>query len=170
MTCSNTEGLTYGVVKTEKTGPARSSPHLTELGNKIGLSGINMFDETGMISLQFESMAMTFVSHEPLSLHISAVCYVGELGKKENMRKLLALNFLPGVCRFAIEPNSTRVVSVHVWNTSKISCEEFCTGVEAFLNRTEQGQQLLTTRVCNRLSGYSGYSDIRKNLSVRIVI
>ena len=25
-------------------------------------------------------------------------------------------------------------------------------------------------RVCNRLSGYSGYSDIRKNLSVRIVI
>ena len=26
------------------------------------------------------------------------------------------------------------------------------------------------TRVCNRLSGYSGYSDIRKNLSVRIVI
>ena len=27
-----------------------------------------------------------------------------------------------------------------------------------------------STRVCNRLSGYSGYSDIRKNLSVRIVI
>ena len=26
------------------------------------------------------------------------------------------------------------------------------------------------TRVCNRLSGYSGYSDIRKNLSVRIAI
>ena len=26
------------------------------------------------------------------------------------------------------------------------------------------------SRVCNRLSGYSGYSDIRKNLSVRIVI
>ena len=25
-------------------------------------------------------------------------------------------------------------------------------------------------RVCNRLSGYSGYSDIRKNLSVRIVV
>ena len=25
-------------------------------------------------------------------------------------------------------------------------------------------------RVCNRLSGYSGYSDIRKNLSVRIAI
>ena len=28
----------------------------------------------------------------------------------------------------------------------------------------------LAARVCNRLSGYSGYSDIRKNLSVRIVI
>ena len=28
----------------------------------------------------------------------------------------------------------------------------------------------LAVRVCNRLSGYSGYSDIRKNLSVRIVI
>ena len=134
-----------GAAKTEKTGPARSSPHLTALGNKIGLSGI-MFDETGTTSLQFDSMVMTFVSHEPLSPHISAVCYVGELGKKENMRKLLALNFLPGVCRFAIEPNSTRVVSVHVWNTSKISPEEFCTGVEAFLNRTEQGQQLLTTK------------------------
>ena len=26
----------------------------------------------------------------------------------------------------------------------------------------------LYDRVCNRLSGYSGYSDIRKNLSVRI--
>ena len=25
-------------------------------------------------------------------------------------------------------------------------------------------------RVCNRLSGYSGYSNIRKNLSVRIAI
>ena len=27
-----------------------------------------------------------------------------------------------------------------------------------------------TIRVCNRLSGYSGYSDIRKNLSVRIAV
>ena len=26
----------------------------------------------------------------------------------------------------------------------------------------------LPSRVCNRLSGYSGYSDIRKNLSVRM--
>ena len=25
-------------------------------------------------------------------------------------------------------------------------------------------------RVCNRLSGYSGYSDIHKNLSVRIAV
>ena len=28
----------------------------------------------------------------------------------------------------------------------------------------------IISRVCNRLSGYSGYSDIRKNLSVRIAI
>ena len=32
------------------------------------------------------------------------------------------------------------------------------------------GQEFVAFRVCNRLSGYSGYSDIRKNLSVRIVI
>ena len=30
--------------------------------------------------------------------------------------------------------------------------------------------QMMDNRVCNRLSGYSGYSDIRKNLSVRIAI
>ena len=32
------------------------------------------------------------------------------------------------------------------------------------------GCEVISSRVCNRLSGYSGYSDIRKNLSVRIVI
>ena len=30
------------------------------------------------------------------------------------------------------------------------------------------GNNKIYTVVCNRLSGYSGYSDIRKNLSVRI--
>ena len=30
------------------------------------------------------------------------------------------------------------------------------------------GRSVLGNRVCNRLSGYSGYSHIRKNLSVRI--
>ena len=33
---------------------------------------------------------------------------------------------------------------------------------------TEYTWHVFPTRVCNRLSGYSGYSDIRKNLSVRI--
>ena len=42
-----------------------------------------------------------------------------------------------------MEPNSdTWVVSVHDWNTSKISPEEFYTGVEEFVNRTEKGQKL----------------------------
>ena len=132
--------------KTERPAPAQSIPHVAELCKRIGLpNSTRTFAEIGRLTLQFDSMIINFVSHVPHS--ISATCYVGELGKNENVKKLLELNFLPGVSRFAMEPNSdTRVVSVHDWNTSQISPEEFYTGVEEFVNRTEKGQKLLLSK------------------------
>ena len=50
----------------------------------------------------------------------------------------------------------------HSTYTTKKNCVLFVTINIAFFDVSPW------TRVCNRLSGYSGYSNIRKNLSVRI--
>ena len=129
------------------TGPAipggSSQRLMTELCNKTGLFG-SKFDAEGQITLQFDTMQLTFIAHGSDS--ISVICYVGEIGKNENMIKLMQLNFLPGAGRFAVEPNSTRAVAVHCWDTKKIAPDEFCNGVEAFLNRAEKGQKLLASK------------------------
>ena len=59
------------------------------------------------------------------------------------------------------------------------SCIEFQKEVESHIaavtetlpatkQQLDKYRHAQAARVCNRLSGYSGYSDIRKNLSVRI--
>ena len=124
--------------------PPLSTPSacMEELMRLIGLPD-STFDKTGQLSLSFDTVTLSFVRH---GTHISAVSFVGELAKKGDARKLLEMNFLPGVSRFAIEPNSSRVVAVHDWDTSKISPKEFIEGVEAFVNRAESGQKYLATK------------------------
>ena len=60
----------------------------------IGLPD-STFDKTGELTLAFDSLTVTFISHGAHS--ISAVSYVGELAKKGDARKFLELNFIPGV-------------------------------------------------------------------------
>ena len=140
------EMATPSQAEQESGGPTPSSTAsacMTELMKLIGLPD-STFDKTGEMTLAFDSLTVTFISHGAHS--ISAVSYVGELAKKGDARKLLELNFIPGISRFAIEPNSSRVVSVHDWDTSKISPSEFIKGVEAFVNRVESGQKTLATK------------------------
>ena len=152
----NNQYITYAIRKSEMATPSQAeqgsggptpsstaSACITELMKLIGLPD-STFDKTGELTLAFDSLTVTFISHGAHS--ISAVSYVGELAKKGDARKMLELNFIPGISRFAIEPNSSRVVSVHDWDTSKISPSEFIKGVEAFVNRAESGQKTLATK------------------------
>ena len=124
-------------------GP-RSTPQscVEHLCSKIGLSS-DEFSASNKLTLQFDSIRVTFSSHDIHS--ISAVCYVGEVKGIENVKKLLELNFIPDVLRFAIEPNSSKAVAVHHWDTTKLSPEEFYNDAGKFVDRAEIGQKLLSS-------------------------
>ena len=74
--------------------------------------------------------------------------------------------------------SNLEAVSLSKMTALNLQKEAFEKIVEDIGHYTEVASHILQThtdhevvsRVCNRLSGYSGYSDIRKNLSVRIVI
>ena len=55
-------------------------------------------------------------------------------------------------------------------NLTEVEKQELRSLLKSFGSLFVSEDGSLGSRVCNRLSGYSGYSDIRKNLSVRIVI
>ena len=111
----------------------------------IGLGGLKINNE-GYVTLEFDkTMAVTFVCQGSDS--IAAVCKVGNIGNKEDdyLKNLLKLNFTPtdhGGGRYALEPESDKLVMVNVWNVTKMSVEEFSKFLEDFLNSIEKGQAM----------------------------
>ena len=120
---------------------------LKELGRHIGLEQLELDDE-GQCTLAFdEDIVVTFVGDPEGGLN--AVSFVGELpdsGAETFVKSLLAENFLPsnhGGARFAIEPNSNRVVAVGRWDAQKTDVIAFSTQLEAFVNSIDGMQKTM---------------------------
>jgi hypothetical protein len=120
---------------------------LKELGRHIGLDQLELDDE-GQCTLAFdEDIVVTFVADPEGGLN--AVSFVGELpdsGAESFAKKLLAENFLPsnhGGARFAIEPNSNRVVAVGRWDAQKTDVNSFSAQLEAYVNSIDLMQKTM---------------------------
>lgn len=122
---------------------------LKELGRHIGLEQLELDDE-GQCTLAFdEDIVVTFVGDPDGGLN--AVSFVGELpdsGAESFVKSLLAENFLPsnhGGARFAIEPNSNRVVAVGRWDAQKTDVISFSAQLEAYVNSIDGMQKTMTS-------------------------
>jgi len=120
---------------------------LKELGRHIGLDQLELDDE-GQCTLAFdEDIVVTFVADPDGGLN--AVSFVGELpesGAESFVKELLAENFLPsnhGGARFAIEPNSNRVVVVRRWDAQKTDVNQFSSHLEACVNTIDAMQKTM---------------------------
>jgi hypothetical protein len=137
---------------------------LKELGKHIGLEQLEL-DEEGQCTLAFdEEIVVTFVADPDGGLN--AVSFVGELpdsGAEAFVRGLLEENFLPsnhGGARFAIEPNSNRVVMVGRWDAQKTDMGLFSAQLEAFVNSIDAMQKAMTeTKFGEAASGVASSSD-----------
>lgn len=121
---------------------------LKEFGRHIGLEQLTL-DDDGQCTLAFdEDIVMTFVADPEGGLN--AVSFVGELpesGAEEFVKGLLQENFLPsnhGGARFALEPNSNRLVMVGRWDAQKTDINFFSTQLEACVNSIDAMQKTMT--------------------------
>ena len=122
---------------------------LKELGRHIGLEQLELDDE-GQCTLAFdEDIVVTFVADPDGGLN--AVSFVGELpdsGAESFVKSLLAENFLPsnhGGARFAIEPNSNRVVAVGRWDAQKTDVNAFSAQLESYVNSIDGMQKTMAS-------------------------
>ena len=136
---------------------------LKELGRHIGLDQLEL-DEEGQCTLAFdEDIVVTFVADPDGGLN--AVSFVGELpesGAEAFVKELLAENFLPsnhGGARFAIEPNSNRVVMVRRWDAQTTDVNQFSTHLEAFVNTIDAMQKTMADTQFNVQSGAEKKAD-----------
>jgi hypothetical protein len=120
---------------------------LKELGRHIGLEQLELDDE-GQCTLAFdEDIVVTFVADPDGGLN--AVSFVGELpdsGAESFVKSLLAENFLPsnhGGSRFALEPNSNRVVAVGRWDAQKTDVNAFSAQLEGYVNSIDAMQKTM---------------------------
>lgn len=120
---------------------------LKELGKHIGLEQLEL-DEDGQCTLAFdEEIVVTFVADPDGGLN--AVSFVGELpesGAESFVKALLEENFLPsnhGGGRFAMEPNSNRVVMVGRWDAQKTDLGFLSAQLESFVNSIDAMQKAM---------------------------
>jgi hypothetical protein len=108
---------------------------IKEFCQSIGMEPLG-FDENKQRSLSFdEKVVVTFLQDNDES--ITALVFIGDLGNPENMRRLLEQNFLAeahGGGRFALEPNSDRVILTKQWDAVKTSIPEFSDQLEQLVN------------------------------------
>lgn len=114
-----------------------------EFCQSIGMEGLGL-DDSHQRSLCFDDKVVVTLLGNPNDDSVTAVCFVAELGKPENMRMLLEQNFLAeahGGARFALEPQQDRVVMTRQWDAVKVSVPEFSDNLEAFVNSAMQSQE-----------------------------
>lgn len=114
---------------------------IKEFCQSIGMDPMGL-DENKQRSLCFdEKVVVTFLGDN--GDYITAICFIANLGKPENMRKLLEQNFLceaHGGARFALEPESERVIMTRQWDAVKTDVPTFSNELEAFVNSAMQAQ------------------------------
>jgi hypothetical protein len=122
---------------------------LKELGRHIGLEQMEL-DEDGQCTLAFdEEIVVTFVADPDGGLN--AVSFVGEIPESGGMSLVTALleeNFLPsnhGGARFALEPNSNRIVLVTRWDAQKTDLSLFSNQLESYVNSIDAMQKALAS-------------------------
>jgi hypothetical protein len=120
---------------------------LKEFGRHIGLEQLAL-DDDGQCTLAFdEDIVLTFVADPDGGLN--AVSFVGELpasGAEQFVKSVLQENFLPsnhGGARFAVEPNSNRVVMVGRWDAQKTDVSAFSAQLEACVNSIDAMQKTM---------------------------
>jgi hypothetical protein len=121
---------------------------LKQLGIQIGLDGLGLNDE-GHCSLAFdESIVVTFVADPDEGLN--AVSFIGTVPNNDTSARMLSAilesNFLPsnnGGARFALEPNSDRLVLVHRWDAMHIDLNGFTSQLEAYVNAVDAAQKMI---------------------------
>jgi hypothetical protein len=120
---------------------------LKELGRHIGLDQMEL-DEDGQCTLAFDEEIVVTVVADPDG-GLNAVSFVGEVpeaGGKSLMAALLEENFLPsnhGGARFALEPNSNRIVLVNRWDAQKTDLSLFSNQLESYVNSIDAMQKAL---------------------------
>lgn len=114
---------------------------LKEFCQSIGMEPLG-FDKDKQRSLSFdEKIVITFLDEDE---KITALCYVANVTKPEDMRKLLENNFLPeahGGARFALEPHTDRIIMTKQWEAVKTTIPQFSDELEHFVNSAIKCQQ-----------------------------
>lgn len=117
---------------------------IKEFCQSIGMSQIGL-DEENQRSLSFdEKMIVSFIGESGDKL--TALAYIGDIGKDADMRVFLEQNFLPdahGGARFSLEPRSNRIVMSTKWDATRIDLPTFSKDVEGFVNSGMRAQEFL---------------------------
>lgn len=115
---------------------------LKEFCQSIGMEGLGL-DDNKQRSLCFDdSIVVTFVGDESDTL--TALCYVHDLTKEADMRRLLEENFLPeanGGARFSLEPKTDRIIMTRYWDATRTPVPEFSNDLEALVNAAIAAQK-----------------------------
>jgi hypothetical protein len=136
---------------------------LKEFGRNIGLDQLEL-DEEGQCTLAFDDdIVVTFVVDSENGLNI--VSYIGELpetGAEYFVKALLEENFLPsnhGGTRFAIEPNSNRVVMVGRWDAEKTDISLLTSQLESCVNTIDAMQKTMNATNFDKPAAQTETSD-----------
>lgn len=115
---------------------------IKEFCQSIGMEGLGM-DENNQRSLCFDDkIVVTFIGDD--TDFVTALSFIDEVKSPDDMRKLLEQNFLAeahGGARFALEPNTDRVIMARQWNAVKTTVPEFSDELEAYVNSAMQAQK-----------------------------
>lgn len=115
---------------------------IKEFCQSIGMEGLGL-DENKQRSLCFDDkIVITFIGDD--NDCITGLTYIHEAKTPADLRKLLEQNFLAeahGGARFALEPNTERIIMSRVWNAVKTSVPEFSNDLEAMVNSALQAQK-----------------------------
>ncbi|MGL4335299.1 MAG: type III secretion system chaperone [Turicibacter sp.] len=115
---------------------------LKEFCQSIGMEGLGL-DDAKQRSLCFDDkIVVTFVGDDTDVL--TALCYIHDLPKEADMRRLLEENFLPeanGGGRFSLEPKTDRIIITRCWDATRTPVPEFSNDLEALVNAAMQAQK-----------------------------
>jgi hypothetical protein len=92
-----------------------------------------------------DKLVVTFLGDE--TDNVTALCFIAESHNRvEVLRKVLEQNFLSeahGGGRFALEPNSDRVILTRNWDAIKTTVAQFSDELEAFVNSGMQAKDFI---------------------------
>lgn len=115
-----------------------------EFCKSIGMEPLGL-DQDNQRSLAFDDkLIVSFIGEKNDGL--VGMAYIGDVKKDADCRVFLEQNFMPdahGGGRFALEPESNRVVLTNIWNAARIDVTKFSSELEQFINSGMRAQEFL---------------------------